>query len=167
MNTQEEKSTTPSSSVLVKKSITVNASAKRAFDVFTKDMTSWWPLLTHHISTVAAKEAVLEPFVKGRWFERGVDGSECEWGTVLAWDPPNRLVLAWQISADWKHDASLLTEVEVRFTEEGTATRVDLEHRLLERYGDRTEEMRTALDSSGGWTGLLRLYAERASNPAA
>jgi uncharacterized protein YndB with AHSA1/START domain len=167
MNTQEEKSTTPSSSVLVKKSITVNASAKRAFDVFTKDMTSWWPLLTHHISTVAAKEAVLEPFVKGRWFERGVDGSECEWGTVLAWDPPNRLVLAWQISADWKHDASLLTEVEVRFTEEGTATSVDLEHRFDVRYGDRTEEMRTALDSAGGWTGILRGYAERASNASA
>lgn len=153
------------STLLVKKSITVNASAARAFDVFTKDMTSWWPLVTHHIAQVAAKEAVIEPFVKGRWFERGVDGSECDWGSVLAWDPPNRLVLAWQINADWKQDASLLTEVEVRFTEDGATTRVDLEHRMLERYGDRAEETRAGLDS--GWGGLLRMYGERASNAAA
>jgi hypothetical protein len=89
MNTpSQENNATSSTKVLVKKSITVNASAARAFDVFTKDMTSWWPLATHHIAKVDAKEAVIEPFVKGRWFERGVDGTECEWGTVLAWDPP-------------------------------------------------------------------------------
>ncbi|MDB4993566.1 MAG: hypothetical protein JWM74_998 [Myxococcaceae bacterium] len=163
----EEKSATPKTNVLVKKSITVNASAARAFEVFTKDMTSWWPLATHHISKVDAKEAVIEPFVNGRWFERGVDGSECDWGTVLAWDPPSRVVLAWQLTADWKYDASFLTEVEVRFTPEGAGTRVDLEHRLHERYGDRTEEIRKALDSDDGWTGMLRAYGNRASNSTA
>jgi uncharacterized protein YndB with AHSA1/START domain len=70
-------------------------------------------------------------------------------------------------SADWKYDAAFLTEVEVRFTEEGAVTRVDLEHRLLERYGDRTEEMRAALDSGGGWTQMLRAYAECAKNATA
>ena len=121
-------------------------------------MGAWWPLGSHHIGKADAKNAVIEPFVGGRWFEQGVDGSECDWGHVLAWDPPGRLVLAWQLSAEWKHDAALKTEVEVRFTAERGGTRVDLEHRLLRNFGDRAEEMRSTFDSPSGWGGMLEAF---------
>jgi hypothetical protein len=80
-----------------------------------------------------------------------VDGSECDWGRVAAWDPPDRVVLLWQIGADWKMDPNLVTEVEVRFTEDGAGrTRVELTHGHLERYGEQAEAMRTVFDSPGG-----------------
>jgi uncharacterized protein YndB with AHSA1/START domain len=97
--------------------------------------------------------------VGGRWFERGEDGSECDWGKVLAWEPPDRIVLAWQIDAQWRFDVNLVTEVEVRFIPEGQTTRVELEHRNIERLGAQADEARAALDSSGGWSGLLERYA--------
>jgi DNA-binding MarR family transcriptional regulator len=75
----------------IRKTILVSASAERAFQVFTEEVSTWWPLSTSHIGRVDAKSAVIEPFVGGRWFERGVDGSECDWGRVRAWDPPRRL----------------------------------------------------------------------------
>jgi uncharacterized protein YndB with AHSA1/START domain len=146
---------------LVKKHVFVKTTPERAFEVFTKEMSSWWPLATHHISKVDAAAAVIEPFAGGRWFERGTDGSECDWGRVLAWEPPARLVLAWQISADWQHDAQLVTEVEVRFTAENGGTRVDLEHRLLRGFGPRADEMRGIFDSKGGWNGILGLFVAR------
>jgi uncharacterized protein YndB with AHSA1/START domain len=153
--------TTPNTTDLVKKQTFVKATPERAFEVFTKEMSSWWPLATHHISKIDAKDAVIEPFVGGRWFERGTDDSECDWGKVLAWEPPTRLVLAWQISADFQQDAQLMTEVEVRFTAENGGTRVDLEHRLLRNFGARAEEMRGIFDSQGGWNGILARYAAR------
>jgi uncharacterized protein YndB with AHSA1/START domain len=149
---------------LVKKQVFVKTTPERAFEVFTTEMSTWWPLATHHISKIDAKNAVIEPFVGGRWFERGVDDSECDWGTVLAWDPPARLVLAWQISADWQHDKALMTEVEVRFTAENGGTRVDLEHRLLRNFGPRAEEMRGIFDSQGGWNGMLAAYLARTAS---
>jgi len=157
--------TTPvaSNDLLVRKTLLVAATPERAFDVFTKQMSSWWPLATHHISKVDAKEAVVEPFVGGRWFERGVDGSECSWGKVLAWDPPRRLVLSWDINADWQSDPTLGTEVEVRFTSEDGKTRVDLEHRLLHKFGPRAQEMAAIFESPGGWGGMLEAYAQRAA----
>jgi len=147
----------------IQKSIVVAASAERAFQVFTEEMSSWWPLGSHHIGKVDAKSVVIEPFVGGRWFERGVDGSECDWGHVRTWDPPRRLVLSWEISSDWRHDPSIQTEVEVRFSAEGASTRVDLEHRLLHYYGARAAQMRGTFDSEQGWTGLLDAFAARAS----
>lgn len=147
---------------LVRKSLVVGATPERAFEVFTRELGSWWPLATHHIGKADAKDAVIEPFVGGRWFERGADGSECLWGRVLLWEPPRRLVLTWDINADWQADASVATQVEVRFTAEGGGTtRVDLEHRLLERFGARAGEMRGVFDSQGGWTGLLDAFAKR------
>jgi uncharacterized protein YndB with AHSA1/START domain len=146
---------------LVKKQVFVKTTPQRAFDVFTKEMGTWWPLVSHHIGKADAKDAVIEPFVGGRWFERGADDSECDWGRVLAWDPPARLLLAWQLSAEWKHDATLMTEVEVRFTSENGGTRVELEHRLLRNFGARSEEMRTIFDSPGGWGGMIAAYAAR------
>ena len=145
----------------VRKSITIAAPREVAFRVFTEKMTTWWPLETHHIGKAAAKEAIVEPRVGGRWFERGVDGTECTWGHVLAWEPPGRLVLSWEISSEWQHDEKLLTEVEVRFIADGTkSTRVELEHRNLDGFGQKRDEMRATLDSAGGWTGLLEGFAK-------
>ena len=149
--------------LFVRKEITVEASQARAFDVFTREHGAWWPLATHHIGSAAAETAIIEPHTGGRWFERAADGSECDWGRVLVWDPPGRLVLAWEISADWKRDESINTEVEVRFVSLGPArTRVELEHRRLDRYGAAAEQMRGIFDSENGWTNILRLFVARA-----
>ena len=149
--------------LFVRKEITVEASQARAFDVFTREHGAWWPLATHHIGSAAAETAIIEPHAGGRWFERAADGSECDWGRVLVWDPPGRLVLAWEISADWKHDESIDTEVEVRFVSLGPARmRVELEHRRLDRYGAAAEQMRGIFDSENGWTNILRLFVARA-----
>ena len=148
----------------VRKSISVEASQERAFSVFTEGMGTWWPLDTHHIGAADAAAAVLEPRVGGRLFERGVDGSECDWGRVLVWEPPDRFVYVWQINADWQHDTSIESEVEVRFIAEGpTRTRVELEHRKLETFGDKAENMHEAFDSSGGWGALLESFASAAA----
>jgi uncharacterized protein YndB with AHSA1/START domain len=154
--------TSSSQSLLVKKSLFVAAAPARAFNVFTEHMGSWWPLASHHIGKVDAVSAVIEPRVGGRWFEKGNDGSECTWGHVLAWEPPGRLVLSWEISAEWAHDPTLHTEVEVRFVPEGNGTRVELEHRLLENFGAKGPQMAGIFDSDGGWTGLLAAFAARA-----
>lgn len=103
---------------------------------------------------------MIEPKVGGRWYERGDDGSTCDWGRVLAWEPPKRLVLTWDISADWQFDPNLKTELEIRFVPEGAAsTRVELVHRHLDRYGARRDEMRRIFDSSGDWGRLLQMFA--------
>jgi uncharacterized protein YndB with AHSA1/START domain len=146
----------------VRKSITVKADAAHAFAVFTGRIGSWWPH-THTIGTSPLKTIVLEPREGGRWYEIGEDGSQCNWGKVLAWEPPTRVLLAWQINGDWKYDPDVVTEVEVRFTSLGKdLTRVDLEHRNLERFGDKVETIRTAIDSEGGWTQIIKLFAEAA-----
>jgi uncharacterized protein YndB with AHSA1/START domain len=144
----------------VRQSISVDVPVERAFDVFTRGFASWWPLDSHHIGQKDATDAVMEPRVGGRWFERAADGTECEWGRVLAWEPPHRVVLGWQLSADWVYDPDPAhgTEIEVTFTADGDGTRVELEHRNLDRYGDRAEEVRTAVSSEGGWPGLLALF---------
>ncbi|MEU2930980.1 SRPBCC family protein [Streptomyces sp. NPDC007251] len=148
----------------IRKSVTVNAPIDKAFTVFTQGMDSWWPRQSHHIGESEMKEAVLEGKEGGRWYEIGEDGSECEWGRVLAWEPPARLVLAWQIDATWHFDPQLLTEVEIRFTAEGPErTRVDLEHRNLDRFGDARQQVRSAFDSPGGWPGLLGRFAQAAA----
>jgi uncharacterized protein YndB with AHSA1/START domain len=144
----------------VRQSISVDVPVERAFDVFTRGFASWWPLDSHHIGQKDATDAIMEPRVGGRWFERAADGTECEWGRVLAWEPPHRVVLGWQLSADWVYDPDPAhgTEIEVTFTADGDGTRVELEHRNLDRYGDRAEEVRTAVSSEGGWPGLLALF---------
>ena len=144
----------------VRKQVTVNVSRERAFEVFATRFDSWWPR-SHHIAEVDMAAAIIEPRAGGRFYERGVDGSECDWGKVLAFDPPERLLLAWQLTADWTYDPGFETEVEVRFVEEGpTRTRVELEHRHLDRYGARQAEMAQGLGGDGGWGGLLVRYAE-------
>jgi len=147
----------------VRRSIEVNASQAKAFEVFAQKMNAWWPK-SHHICKCDLDTHVIEPRAGGRWYERGVDGVECDIGKVLVWEPPSRLVLAWQLNPDWKFDPDLITEVEVQFIADGAnATRVELEHRDLERFGDRVEAMRQQIDSDSGWIGLLQLFAQSAS----
>jgi uncharacterized protein YndB with AHSA1/START domain len=144
----------------VRKSIEVRAAPARAFRFFTARIGQWWPP-SHSILGVPPQDVVIEPAVGGRWYERGRDGSECDWGRVLAWEPPHRLVLSWQIDGTWHYDPALVTEVEIRFIPAGAATRVELEHRHLERFGDRAAATRDALDSPEGWEGIIRAYAAR------
>jgi uncharacterized protein YndB with AHSA1/START domain len=149
-----------SQGLAVRQSIVVEAPRDRAFAVFTEGMSSWWPMESYSIAPGPMAAAVVEPREGGRWFERSEDGSETEWGRVLVWDPPSRVVLVWQLSADWSYDPSLHTEIEVRFTaEDDGRTRVDLEHRKLEAYAEAAEQMRTVLGSDDGWGGLLRRFA--------
>ena len=147
----------------VRKSIRVEASPERAFDIFTNGIGLWWPK-SHKIGPADLDRPIIEPKEGGRWYELDTDGSECEIGKVVVWDPPARLLLAWQLSAQWQFDPNLVTEVEVLFTPEGSGTRVDLEHRNLERFGDTAEVFREAIDAPGGWSGLLALYAEATAN---
>jgi uncharacterized protein YndB with AHSA1/START domain len=160
---------TPSSSDpnSVRKVVSVQAPLEVAWRVFTEQMGTWWPLAMYKIGKANAVDAVIEPRVGGRWYERGEDGSTCDWGRVLLWKPPSRLVLSWDISADWQYDPALQTEIEVRFIREGEAsTRVELEHRRLDRYGDRRDEMRTIFDKTGDWGRLLASFAEIAAASA-
>ena len=119
-----------------------------------------WPR-SKSIGSSPQTDVVLEPVVGGRWYERGADGSECEWGKVLQWQPPSRVVLAWQIGADWKYDPALVTEVEITFTAINVSeTRVELEHRHLERLGPNAEQIRAAFDSEDGWNGVLKGFGQ-------
>jgi uncharacterized protein YndB with AHSA1/START domain len=143
----------------IRRTVRVSAPLERTFAVFTGGIGQWWPK-SHHIGTADPETFVIEPHQGGRWYERGVDGSECDIGKVLVWEPPTRVVLAWQLGANWKFDPGLLTEVEVRFIPDGDATRVELEHRNLERFGERAAAMRQQLDSPEGWGGILQLFAQ-------
>ena len=146
----------------VRKSVSVAASPETAFRVFTTGFDSWWPR-SHSIGDSPLKTAVIEPAIGGRWYGLLENGTEAPWGDVLAWEPPRRVLLAWRIGADWVYDPRLLTEVEVTFTPDGAATRVELEHRLLENMGAAGEGARAMFDSEGGWGGLLAMFAAQAS----
>ena len=151
----------------VSKVITVRAPQEVAWRVFTEQMGTWWPLAMYKIGKVNAVDAVIEPRVGGRWYERGVDGSICDWGSVLVWETPSRLVLSWDINADWQYDPALKTEIEIRFIPESEAlTRVELEHRRLNRYGARRAEMREIFDKTGDWSRLLASFASTAEGAA-
>jgi len=149
----------------VKKSITVKASVERAFKVFTEGFDTWWPR-AHHIGKKALVKAVIELGAGGRCFGREADGTECDWGRVLVWEPPNRFVLAWHIDPKWQYepDPAKASEVEIRFTPEaGGVTRVDLEHRYFERHGEGAGIVRKGVDGPMGWGDLLQLYARTAT----
>jgi uncharacterized protein YndB with AHSA1/START domain len=146
----------------VSHTLTVEAPIERAFAVFTEGFASWWPR-THHIGETDLVDAIIEPRPGGRWYERSADGSECDWGHVIAWEPPRRVLLAWQLDADWRYDPDLITEVDVRFEADGDRTVVRFEHRHLERMGKRAEEVRRSVDSPEGWRGILAAYAQTAA----
>ena len=145
----------------VRSTIVVAAPLERAFSVFTEGMGSWWPR-EHHILQVDVAEIVFEPRPGGQVYDRGVDGSECHWGRVLVYEPPTRVVFSWDISLQWQleGDTERTSEVEVRFVPEGPdRTRVELEHRNLDRHGEGWEQMRNAVGSPDGWGLGLRSFA--------
>ncbi|HEX4964828.1 MAG TPA: SRPBCC family protein [Thermoanaerobaculia bacterium] len=159
----------PVTAVPVRKGITVKAPVERAFKVFTEGFDSWWPR-SHHIGKSPLAEEVLELRVGGRCYGRCIDGSECDWGSILVLEPPHRLVLAWQITTQWQFEPDLAksSEVEVRFTpQDDGSTRVELEHRHLDRHGLGADAVRAAIDSPNGWGGILALYAVQAEGSAA
>jgi uncharacterized protein YndB with AHSA1/START domain len=143
----------------IRRQVVVPASREKAFDVFTAGMTGWWPS-KHHIGSAPIEEIVVEPREGGRWYTRHTDGSETSTGYVAAWEPPDRLVVTWQISAGWAYDPSLVTTVEVRFVEEAPdRTRVELEHRDLDRFGPDAERMRQVFAGPDAWNATLVAYA--------
>ncbi|HEX3546777.1 MAG TPA: SRPBCC family protein [Mycobacterium sp.] len=155
-------STHSAAEVEVVRSITVPLSPAKAFDLFTGRMTEFWPP-EHSIGSSPFEAVILEPREGGRWYERSADGRECEWGRVLVWEPTSRVVLAWQLTAEWRFDADFETEVEVAFTEvDAGHTTLELRHRNLQRYGDQAEQMRAIFDSPNGWTDTLNRCARLA-----
>jgi uncharacterized protein YndB with AHSA1/START domain len=155
--------TTQATATAVETAIVVDAPQQLAFDVFTTDMASWWPP-DHHILEGELARMVFEPREGGRVYDVGVDGSECQWARVLDFEPPRRVVISWDISLQWKvePDPARTSEVEVRFVAEGAnRTRVELEHRHLDRHGDGWQRMRDAVGSPGGWGAGLQAYARR------
>ena len=136
---------------------------ERAFSIFTEGIGSWWNP-DHHILEGELAEMVFEPRVGGYLIDRGVDGSECRWARVLAYEPPHRVAFSWDINTRWQleTDPSRTSEVEVRFIAEAPdRTRVELEHRHLDRHGDGWEQMRDAVGSPEGWPEGLRGFAAR------
>jgi uncharacterized protein YndB with AHSA1/START domain len=147
----------------VRHSITVDAPIERAFHVFTQEMESWWPP-DHHIIDAPLAQMVCEPRVGGDIYDVGTDGSRCRWARVLEYEPPTRFAFSWDINLEWKieTDHERTSEVAIAFTPEGeNRTRVDLEHRGLERHGEGWEQMRDAVGSPGGWGRGLGRFAER------
>ena len=144
---------------------TVNVPVEQAFQVFTASFGSWWPH-AYHIGQVEVADVILEPHEGGRWYERGVDGSECDWGRVVAWEAPHRIVFTWQINGSWQFDPEPghASEIEVRFHADGPAqTTVEVEHRYFERLVDG-ENVHGAIRSGGGWPALLDGYAHRVND---
>ena len=153
---------TPVQATSVRHEITVDAPIERAFKVFTEDFGSFKPR-EHNLLGVDIAETVFEPRAGGRLYDRGVDGSECSWARVLAYEPPDRVVISWDIDPRWQieTDPAKTSEVEIRFiAETPDRTRVELEHRHLDRHLDGWEAVREGVDSDQGWPLYLQRYAE-------
>jgi len=147
--------------------VTVKASIERAFRVYTEGFDSWWPR-GHKLGAAALDKVVIEPRVGGRWFERTVDGAECDWGRVLAWEPPHRLVLSWHLDGNWEidPDPSHASEVEITFVAEGPKlTRVTVDHHDLDRHLTGADSVRKGISSPEGLPGIVARYADIADEP--
>jgi len=146
----------------VRHSVVVEAPVDKAFEVFTEDFGRFKPP-EHNLLGVEIAETVFEARVGGYLYDRGVDGSECRWARILAYEPPSRVVLSWDISPYWQieKDPDKTSEFEVRFIAETAGrTRVELEHRNLDRHGDGWEGVREGVDGDQGWPLYLQRYAE-------
>jgi uncharacterized protein YndB with AHSA1/START domain len=154
--------TTQAQETSVRRQIVVEVPIERAFSVFTEDFDRIKPR-EHNMLTVEIEETVFEPREGGRVYDRGVDGSECHWARVLAYEPPDRVVFSWDINPQWQVESDLekTSEVEVRFiSETPERTRVELEHRNLDRHGEGWEAARDGVGSEGGWPLYLQRFAE-------
>jgi len=151
-------------------SVVVDVPQDRAFSVFTDEIGTWWDPDHHLLSEgTTLKEMVFEPRVGGHVYDVASDGSECRWSRVLAYDPPERVVFSWDINLQWgvETDLDKTSEVEVRFIAEAPErTRVELEHRNLDRHGDGWEAARDGVGGDQGWPLYLERFADQASAAA-
>ena len=147
---------TQAQELIVRKSVVVDCSAEHAFETFTARLQDWWPFQTHAPGGEPPAEAVFEPQVGGRVYSMTASGQEHEWATVTAWEPPSRVAVDWHVTA-----GKPSTELEVRFVPEGDGTRVELEHRGWEAYGDEADESYANYNS--GWETVLKPFVETAS----
>jgi uncharacterized protein YndB with AHSA1/START domain len=149
----------------VRTEIVVEAPIERAFRVFTEEFDRIKPR-DHNMLEAEIAESIFEPRAGGRVYDRGADGSECQWGRVLAYEPPDRLVFSWDISPQWRieTDPARTSEVELRFIAEAPErTRVELEHRNLDRHGSGWEELGESVVGENGWPLYLRRFADVAA----
>jgi uncharacterized protein YndB with AHSA1/START domain len=154
--TQEPSATT------VVHAVVVDAPIDKAFKVFTEDFGRFKPP-EHNMLGVEIAETVFEPRQGGHLYDRGVDGSECRWGRILAYEPPHRVVVSWDIGPTWQieTDPDKTSEFEVRFVAETPdRTKVELEHRNLDRHGEGWEGVRQGVDGEQGWPLYLHRYAD-------
>ena len=154
--------TTQAHGASVRTQIVVEAPIERAFRVFTEDFDRIKPR-EHNMLGAEIAETVFEPRAGGHIYDRGVDGSECRWARVLAYEPPDRIVFTWDISPQWRLETDLerTSEVEVRFSSEAPErTRVELEHRNLDRHGEGWEALREGVAADQGWPLYLERYAD-------
>ena len=155
----------------ITRGVTVAVPQERAFDIFTADMTSWWPA-EHHIGSPPIEEVVVEPRAGGRWYTRHQDGTETNTGFVVLYDRPvegqqGRFSVTWQIGADWSYHPDLVTTIDVTFTEqEPGRTRVELEHRDLQNFGEHAEQMKNVFEAPDAWTRTLANYVSAARTAA-
>jgi uncharacterized protein YndB with AHSA1/START domain len=145
----------------VRKSVRVRAPVERAFDVFTSGLTRWWPH-DHGVGKKPIQKVLMEPRLGGRWLEISEDGTETSVATITLWEPPHRMVMVWQVNAQWKPDVAMKSEVDVRFRADGSdATLVELVHHKFETMGaEAGASMRGDVD--GGWPGLLQRFVDEA-----
>ena len=150
----------------VRKSVRVKAPIARAFDVFTTGLTRWWPP-NHGIGKKPIAKVLMEPRLGGRWLEIAEDGTETSVATIIVWEPPHRVVMLWQVNAQWKPDLAMKSEVDVRFTADGPdATVVELVHHKFETMGaEAGASLRK--DVNGGWPGLMDRFAAEADRGGA
>jgi uncharacterized protein YndB with AHSA1/START domain len=156
----------PATETTVRTSIVVEAPIERAFSVFTEDFGRFKPP-EHNLLEAEIAETVFEPREGGHVYDRGIDGSECRWARVLAYEPPDRVVISWDISPHWQLETDLekTSEVEVRFVAETLErTRVELEHRNLERHGAGWEGVRQGVAGEEGWPLYLHRFAALFTN---
>ena len=151
---------------VVRKSLLLECSREHAFRVFTQNMGRWWPA-THHVGAQPFRDIVIEPKTGGRWYEIDTQDQEGQWGHVLAWEPPQRVVLSWHLDASFTYhtDLARTSEIDIRFhPEEQNRTRIEFEHRHIERHGAGHEKLRDVLD--GGWVSILEEYRKLAQADA-
>jgi uncharacterized protein YndB with AHSA1/START domain len=158
---QEEIMATHTRNDKVAATVTVEAGVERAFQVFTERCHVWWPL-SYRLGQAERVDVVFEPRLGGRWYERTADGKECDWGVVLAWNPPDRISLSWQIGTGFvpEPDPQRASRVDVTFVAAGIArTTVTVIHSEFERHGEHWKSMQHGVSREGGWPGILTAYA--------
>ena len=147
-----------------RKTIRIEVPIEVAFRVFADRMGAWWPA-SHHVGGTPFKDILIDHRAGGRWHEINAKGEECVWGTVVVWEPPRKVVLSWHLQPDWTFSADMAkaSEVALEFVSEGPqATRVEFEHRHLERHGAGWENLREQVGSEAGWPAILNLYVNMA-----